>query len=59
MNFSKLSGFEEDPNELIIKLYELRNPGLIPKSSHHLIITTTMVTSSGPVTVTTTTTQSI
>ena len=40
MNFSELSRFEEDPNELIIKLYELRNRGLIPKSCHHLKILT-------------------
>jgi hypothetical protein len=29
-------GFEEDPKKLIIKLYELRNHNIIPKSSHHL-----------------------
>ena len=35
-SFYKLSKFKNDPNELIIKLYELRNYGIVPKSSHHL-----------------------
>jgi hypothetical protein len=35
-SFYKLSKFKNDPNELIIKLYELRNYGIIPKSAHHL-----------------------
>ena len=33
-----LSRFDKDPNDLLIKLYELRNYGVIPKSSHHLKI---------------------
>jgi hypothetical protein len=36
-NLSKLYS-ESDPSEMIIKLYELRNYGVIPKSSHHLEI---------------------
>ena len=33
-----LGRFDKDPNDLLIKLYELRNYGVIPKSSHHLKI---------------------
>jgi hypothetical protein len=34
----KLSNFQEDPCDLLTKLYELRNYGIVPRSAHHLKI---------------------